>query len=123
MAVRNVERERFSLTWATSSTLVASGNVPASSHGMLRYMAYVMPSTSANVSGTVSLKDSTTGKTYYSGTSNALNNAVTGGLTAMDVPVLGGESSVVVTFNAVPGCAAGASAVPLSGSIDLYFEV
>jgi len=123
MAIRSVERERCALTWALSGTTVASANVPATSHGWIQYMSYVMPSTSADVSGTASFKDNTTGKTYYTGTTSNMKNAASGGLTAQNIPMLGGETSVVVTLDAIPGCAAGASAVPLSGSVDLYFVV
>ena len=123
MAIRSVERERLALTWALSGTTVASASVPAMSHGWVQYMAYVMPSTSADVSGTISVQDTTTGKTYYTGTTNTLKNAASGGLTAQNIPMLGGESSLIVTFNAIPGSAAGISATPLSGSVDLYFVV
>jgi len=114
----SVNHSRIEFTIATSSTVSISATATAKDEGWMKMLYWTMPAMSANVSGDMILYDNL-GHQLWAGASDTMSSASTSAMTGVELPV---ESGYIfkITLNAVPGSAAGVSATPATGYLDLF---
>lgn len=119
----SVKKEVLYITFPLSGTTVASANFESHVEGWIKLINIVAPSTSANVSGTVVVKDED-GTQLWTFGSNGLSSGLTSAhsLTAADIPI-SHNYSLYWTYSGIPGSATGASATPLTATLTVWLAL
>lgn len=114
----SVQKEKLYLTFADSGTLVASAAINHT-EGWLKRTYCAAPSTSANVSGTLVLKDDVGIQLWSFGVCLSSTSTTGTYLTAADIPIAPGYS-FGLTYGGIPGSADSLSATPLTAEITIW---
>ncbi len=114
----SVNHRQLSFVWALSGTQKASATCDYRDEGWLRAIYWTMPSMSASTSGTLNIYDRSGHKVAAIGT-NYMSAAGTSAVTGLEIPIES-DSILEISLAAIPGSAAGLSAAPLTGYVDLY---
>jgi len=118
-----VEHLTLSIVHRLSGDTTASAAIPAGrGDGWCQYIYFAMSSLSANVSGDIEVYDAR-GNRVYIGASNVMSAGGSSAVGSLNFPVEGGGLACVnLIWSGIPGSAAGASATPLTSTIDLYIS-
>jgi hypothetical protein len=110
----------LSLTFDLSGSTTASAASPVGRDGWVRFMKITMPAASANVSATLTFTHPDA-KFLQVGATNALSHGSTVQVTGAQFP-LAAADAIKLTWNAIPGSAAGVSATPSTATVELYLD-
>jgi hypothetical protein len=115
-----INHTRINATIPTSGTTSVTADIPPLTDGWAALISYDTPGFSANVSGDISIYGSQA-QLVYSSSSDIMSSGRKGIISSLEVPMMGG-GLVVFTLNAIPGCAAGVSAIPSTAVFDIYMR-